>query len=170
MDAVDMVLRKYDGRLHRWVTGRRLGADEHGTWIGTPAGTTVHFNYGDRPTNLTQADAVRLVPRDGWWVALFTAEPGEPDVYCDVAAPPTWTSPTEVTIVDLDIDLVRYRADGRVEVEDEDEFALHTVSYGYPPEVVAGATEGASALRRSLIDRTEPFGTAPDHWFALLRA
>lgn len=170
MDAVDVVLRKYGGRSHRQVTARRLGQDEHGVWLGTPAGTTVRYHYGARPIGVTRADAVRLIPRDRWWIAMFVAAPHEREIYCDVCLPPAWSSPAEVVVVDLDIDLTRYRPDGRVEVEDEDEFAEHTVTLGYPPEVVAGATAAAAGLRRALVERDEPFGTAAEHWFSLLRA
>ena len=41
-----------------------------------------------------------------------------------------------VTAVDLDLDVIR-RFDGTWYVDDEDEFAEHQVSYGYPPELVA---------------------------------
>ena len=170
VDAVEVVLRKYDGRPHRSVTGHRLGEDRHGVWLGTPAGTTVHYHYGTRPIGVTRADAVRLIPHGAWWIAMFTAEPSDRELYCDVCLPPDWVGPGEVTVVDLDIDLARYRSDGRVEVEDQDEFALHTATYGYPPPVVAAATAAAAELRRALVERTEPFATASQRWLSLLRA
>jgi protein associated with RNAse G/E len=166
MGRVDIVLRKYDGRPHRQVTAHRLGEDGHGLWLGTPAGTSVHYHYGDRGVGLTRHDAVRLIPRDRWWIAMFTAAPSRREVYCDVSLPPRWTGPAEITVVDLDLDLSRSRPDGHVEVEDSDEFAAHVRVYGYPPEVVAGATGAAADLHRALVDRTEPFGTAYRGWLA----
>ena len=162
------MLRKYDGRLHRWVGSRRLGEDDHGVWLGTPAGTTVHYNYGARRTRTTRLNSVRLIPRDQWWIAMFTAEPGDREVYCDVCAPPVWNSPAEVTVVDLDLDLARFRSGHRVIVEDEDEFAVNTVSYGYPAGVVASATAAAAGLRVALTDRAEPFAVASRPWLDLL--
>lgn len=166
MDAVDLVLRKFGGQPHREVTGRLLGEDRFGTWIATPAGTEVRYHYGPRPTGLTRADAVRLIPSDGWWMAMYLAEPDRREVYCDVTTPARWTGPHEITVIDLDIDLVRYRADGRVEVEDEDEFEEHRVTLGYPDDIVAGALAGAADLRTALLDDEEPFASHYRDWLA----
>jgi uncharacterized protein len=166
--AVDLVLRKFDGRPHRQVTGRLLGEDSYGTWIATPRGSVVSYHYGSRPTGLTRADAVRLIPAGGWWMAMCLAEPDARDMYCDVTTPAEWTGPAELTVVDLDIDLVRYRADGRVEVEDEDEFEEHRVSLGYPDAIVEGALRGAAELRAALSGDEEPFAEHYRNWLALV--
>ena len=167
MDEVDVILRKYDGRLHRRVRTTRLGADRHGVWLGTPRGTTVHYNYGPRRTGLTRHDAVRLIPHDQWWIAMFVAAPADREIYCDICLPPRWTAPDEVTVVDLDLDLSRFRA-GRVDLEDEDEFAVNAERYAYPHAVVIGATTAAGDLHRSLTGRAEPFGAAPLPWLDVL--
>ena len=159
------MLRKYDGRPHRQVTGLLLGSDEHGTWIGTPAGTVVTYHYGSRSTGRTKVDSVRLIPAGGWWMAMCLAPPHRLEMYCDVIAPARWTRPDEITVIDLDIDLVRYR-DGRVEVEDEDEFAEHRVTFGYPEEIVTGALAGAAALRTALTCDEEPFATHYQEWLS----
>lgn len=162
------MLRKFDGRPHRQVTGRLLGEDSYGTWIATPRGSVVSYHYGTRPTGLTRVDAVRLIPADGWWMAMCLAEPDARDMYCDVTTPAEWTGPAELTVVDLDIDLVRYRADGRVEVEDEDEFEGHRVSLGYPDAIVEGALRGAAELRAALSGEEEPFAEHYRKWLALV--
>ena len=115
---------------------------------------------------LTRADAVRLIPAEGWWMAMCLAEPDIRDMYCDVTTPAVWTGPAEITVVDLDIDLVRYRADGRVEVEDEDEFAEHRVSLGYPDEIVEGALRAVTELREALSHGEEPFTDHCRKWLA----
>lgn len=162
-----MVLRKYDGRLHRRVRATRLGADRHGVWLGTPKGTTVHYNYGHRRTGITRHDAVRLIPREQWWIAMFVAAPAEREAYCDICLPPRWTAPDQVTVVDLDLDLSRLRT-GRVELEDEDEFAENAARYAYPHAVVTGATTAAGDLHRAMTERAEPFGEAPLAWLGVL--
>ncbi|WP_122976904.1 DUF402 domain-containing protein [Actinoplanes teichomyceticus] len=166
MDAVDLVLRKYDGRPHRRVTGRLLGEDEFGTWIGTPRGTTVRFSYGLRRISWTGSDSVRLIPRDRWWLAMFSAEPSRSEIYCDVSTPARRTGPREFTVIDLDIDLIRFRADGRVVIDDEDEFAEHRVHFGYPDDVVAGATGAAAELHAALTGGAEPFAGHYRGWLA----
>jgi protein associated with RNAse G/E len=168
MDEVAVVLRKYDGRLHRWVRASRLGEDRHGLWLGTPAGTTVHYNYGCRRAGVTRHDAVRLIPSDRWWIAMFVAAPFEREVYCDICLPARLTAPDELTVIDLDLDLTRFRSGGRVHLEDEDEFAGNAVRYGYAPSVVAEASAAAGDLHRSMTDRTEPFGTAALAWLDVL--
>ena len=161
MDAVDVVLRKFDGRPHRLTMNRRLGEDEYGTWLGAPAGTLVTYSYGEGRTEPTRHAAVRLIPPGAWWSALFFAEPSPHDIYCDIVVPARWESPAEVTLVDLDLDLIRYRPDGRVELQDEDEFRDHIGVYGYPAEVVTGATAAARELQSALTANVEPFA---GHW------
>src|SRR3954469_9849866 len=103
MDAVDAVWRKYDGRPHRRVTTRRLGADEFGTWLGSPAGTIVTYSYGDKVPEPTRHAAVRVIPPGKRWCAIFFAEPSSRAVYCDVIAPARWESASAVTLIDLDL-------------------------------------------------------------------
>jgi uncharacterized protein len=82
---------------------------------------------------------VLLVPRDRGMTAMFYTEHPEQtfELYVDITTPPVWDGDL-VTAVDLDLDVIR-RFDGSWYVDDEDEFAEHQLSYGYPPEVVAAA-------------------------------
>jgi hypothetical protein len=48
-------------------------------------------------------------------------------------------------MVDLDLDVVRYRG-GDAYAKDEDEFAEHIVSYGYPGSLVEEARETCARL------------------------
>ncbi|BFU46231.1 DUF402 domain-containing protein [Krasilnikovia sp. MM14-A1004] len=167
MDGVDVVLRKYDGRPHRRVTTVHLGEDRHGTWLGTPMGTIVTYSYGGKPAAPTRHNAVRLVPHDRWWCAVFFAAPNHLDVYCDITVPARWDGPSEVTLIDLDLDLVRYR-DGRVELDDADEFVTNTAAFGYPAEVVTQAQAAAAGLHADLTAGAEPFGTDYRAWLEKL--
>ena len=51
-------------------------------------------------------------------------------------------------LVDLDLDVVRRRATGTVELRDEDEFAEHRARFGYPDDLVANAEAAAKLLVR----------------------
>jgi len=164
MGDVEVVLRKYDERPHRRTSTRHLGDDEYGTWLGSPRGTIVTYSYGRKRSEATRHAAVRVIPRDAWWCAIFFAEPSTRDVYCDIIVPARWESPAEVTLIDLDLDLVRYRPDGRVELDDEDEFRENIGVYGYPSEVVAAATAAAEELRTALLANVEPFASRWRHW------
>jgi protein associated with RNAse G/E len=112
---------------------------------------------------------VQLIPSDQWWTAVFNDPPSGAEVYCDISTPPRWVSADFVTMVDLDLDVVRVRHDGRVFVDDEDEFALHQVRYGYPPDVIAAAEDAAAWLFAAVSAGAEPFGLAAQVWLDKVR-
>ncbi|MFE3449263.1 DUF402 domain-containing protein [Nonomuraea sp. NPDC059194] len=151
-----VIFRKYGGSLHWHHPARLLGEDAHGVWVGCEAGTT--GAKGDGPLVVWERAFVMLFPRNEWWVALFNDEGHKLDVYVDVTTVPEWGD-GEVTMVDLDLDVVRTR-EGRVFVDDEDEFADHQVLLGYPPEVIVQAESAAAALTRAVTDRLAPFDGA----------
>jgi uncharacterized protein len=163
---VRVVFTKYDGSLHWHHTARYLGEDEHGTWLGAPAGTPIQRG-GERPIVLEQP-WVQLVPAGQWWTAAFNGEPAATELYCDITTEPRWLHPGEVTMVDLDLDVLRMRADGRVLLLDEDEFAEHQVRYGYPAEVIRRAEQSAAWLLAVVKSGAEPFGTGYRGWLERL--
>ena len=165
-DAVRLVYTKFDGSLHWHLTMRRLGEDDHGVWLGAPAGATMR--KGDGPDVLIRHAHVILVPRDAWWTAVFNGEPDTADMYCDIASPATWTDAGEVTMIDLDLDVLRRRADRSVVLLDEDEFAEHQVRYGYPPEVISAASDAARWLAAAISSGQEPFASVYLGWLALV--
>ncbi|GEO29128.1 hypothetical protein TAE01_09380 [Terrabacter aerolatus] len=134
------------GRHWEWV-GRYLGADEHGHWWYSPAGTRCARPGADF---LESSGWVSLVPHEGAYAAGFYPAHREVSVYVDMTTEPVWqrrgaagsdSGPVwEVTMVDLDLDVVLTR-DGHLYVDDEDEFAEHRVELDYPPEVVALAEQ-----------------------------
>ncbi|HZN76938.1 MAG TPA: DUF402 domain-containing protein [Micromonosporaceae bacterium] len=162
-DEVFVVYRKYDGALHWHQTMRRLGEDEYGVWLGAEAGNIAR--RGDEPPVVVEHAHVMLFPRDAWWTAAFNATPRRTEIYCDVTTPATWPSDAEVTMVDLDLDVLR-RRNGDIEVDDEDEFAEHRVKYGYPDDIVANAEAATRWLVRAMTDGAEPFHTAYLEWLA----
>ena len=160
---IRVTYRKYDGSLH-WNHGAlRLGEDGHGVWVGVGASVPVY--KGDAEWGPPEAPFVILMPRDAWWTATFNAAPHRTEIYCDVTTVPHWPNGSEVTMVDLDLD-VRRRRTGAVELLDEDEFAEHQVRYGYPAEVVAAAQESAAWLVSAVQEHVEPFGAVSLGWLA----
>ena len=134
-DTVDVRMTKWGDRPHWRFASIYLGDDDHGTWLGFPRGTRM-----TRPgaEYVSPTDQLGLVPPSSWpaaergWLTTFHGPGGPLSVYVDITAPPTWDGPT-VTACDLDLDVVR-ELDGRVWIDDEDEFAEHQVSLGYPAE------------------------------------
>ncbi|HYN97931.1 MAG TPA: DUF402 domain-containing protein [Pilimelia sp.] len=164
-DVVRVVYTKYDGTPHRDYPARRLAEDDLGTWLGVGAGTP--SVYHGRPS-VERIPFVLLVPHSAWWTAMFNPPPRTSEVYCDIATPARWPDEDSVALVDLDLDVVRRRQTGRVELLDEDEFADHRVRFGYPAEVVAPAEAAAAWLFGALGDGTEPFASAYRKWLALV--
>ncbi|MFD0339900.1 DUF402 domain-containing protein [Streptomyces sp. NPDC127117] len=171
MDATEVLIsvHKYDGRPHRRHSMVRLGEDEHGVWLGAPAGTVCSTGT-EGATYTTREARVMLIPRDAWWTGLFQAAPARLDAYCDVTTPPRWLHPGEVSMIDLDLDVCRTRDGGTVFVDDEDEFADHQVRYSYPSDVIARATTTAEQLRAALTGGVEPFGSRRRSWLARMSA
>ncbi len=166
MSDLAVTFTKYDGSLHWHMTAQRLGEDEHGVWAGLPVGSTMA--RGSEPAVVMDVAGVVLVPRDAWWVGWFNAEPHKYAVYCDITTPPSWRGDAEVTMVDLDLDVVRRRPRDTVELLDEDEFIEHAARYAYPADVVAAAQGASRELLAAVESRTGPFGGAHRSWLALV--
>ncbi|MGI5246982.1 DUF402 domain-containing protein [Dactylosporangium sp. CA-139066] len=165
MKRVRVVWRKFDGALHWNYETDLLGEDEHGIWLGARTGTPVH--RGTTSTGPVESPHVLLFPRRAWWTACFNATPHRTEIYCDITSVAHWPSETEVTAIDLDLDVIRRRT-GEVILADEDEFAVHQVRYGYPADVIAEAQASADWLLSAVGDRLEPFGSAYHRWLELV--
>ncbi|MFI5906357.1 DUF402 domain-containing protein [Dactylosporangium sp. NPDC051541] len=165
MERVRVVYRKYDGSLHWNYETDRLGEDEHGIWVG--AGRSTRVFKGTTLKGGPESPHVLLFPRQAWWTACFNAAPHRTEIYCDITTVAHWPSATEVTAIDLDLD-VRRRRDGPVELLDEDEFAAHQVRYSYPADVVLAAQSSADWLMGAVEQRVEPFGSAYHEWLRLV--
>jgi protein associated with RNAse G/E len=163
-DQVQVVFLKYDGRPHRSYPARRLGEDQHGTWLGVTAGTRALVD-GNKEA-IREEPYVLLVPKSGWWTAMFNAPPRRTEIYCDVTTPATWQG-FEVTVVDLDLD-VRRRRWGDIEQLDLEEFRQHSDEFGYPVEVVVQARAASDWLAIALGDGTEPFASEFRPWLAIV--
>ncbi|MEZ0070350.1 protein associated with RNAse G/E [Streptacidiphilus sp. MAP12-20] len=164
---VRVVVRKFDGSLHRHYSMIWLGEDEFGVWLGAPIGT-VCSRVAEGEVLVTEEQWVMLIPAGAWWTALFLAAPARLDVYCDVTTPAEWPHTGEVTTVDLDLDVCRIRGDGSVFVDDQDEFAFHQKRHAYPPDYVARAETTAEWLLAAIRNGTEPFGSRYRTWLELV--
>jgi len=170
-DPVRLEMSKWGDRPHWEFDARWLGTDEHGDWIGIPTGTAM-----SRPGMrvVTTNDQVGLSPAPGItdgddsWVATFHGPGGAHgvSVYVDIATPPTWDGAT-VRMVDLDLDVVR-RDDGTHYVDDEDEFAEHHVTLGYPEHVVAAAARSCEHVLAAMTAGQPPYDGTHERWLEAL--
>lgn len=162
---IRVIYRKHDGSLHWHMEMARLGEDEHGVWTGTRRPTTMR--KGDGPPVVLDYASIMLFPRNAWWTAAFNDAPAPTEIYCDVTTPVRWPSADQVTMVDLDLDVLRRRG-GAVELVDEDEFADHQIKYGYPVDVVAEAERTAAWLQAALADSRQPFASVYRWYLAMV--
>lgn len=162
-DPVRVLMTKWPDRPHSEFAGTYLGADEHGDWVGARAGTRCRRSGHEYAA---RSDWVTLLAPDVWWRVGFYDPTPTTVVYVDIATPAVWDG-TEVTCVDLDLDVAQ-QASGEVLVEDEDEFAEH--SPGYPDDVVARALDALGRVRAALAGGAPPFDGSHLPWLADLRA
>jgi len=166
-DPIRVELTKWGDRPHWEFDGIYLGSDEHGDWIGFPAGTLMSRPGMEvRPAN----DQVGLVPAgadaDRGWLGTFHGPGGSVRTYVDMTTQPRWDGAV-VRAVDLDLDVIE-TLEGEVFVDDEDEFAEHQVLFGYPAEIVALAEATKDAVFALMSGRGTPFDGAADRWLAVL--
>jgi hypothetical protein len=169
-DTVHVRMTKWGDRPHWEFDSVYLGEDAHGTWLGFPRGTEMRRPGADY---VSPTDQLGLVPTVGLpdaergWLATIHGPGGPLSVYVDVTAPPTWSGAT-LHALDLDLDVVR-ELDGRVWVDDEDEFAEHQVRFGYPPEVVDAARASRDRLVALVGGHHPPYDPdTPRAWFEVL--
>jgi hypothetical protein len=183
--TVRVEMSKWGDRPHWHFTGTLLGSDEHGAWLGFPAGT-----HNARPGFAfdSEVDCVTLLAPDGWFAATFHAPGIWCDLYVDVATPAVWDSDDDgavVRAVDLDLDVIRMApappprsplaptnqraAWGEAFVDDEDEFAEHQVAFGYPDDVIRNARESCREVLDAVRAGRAPYEGAHERWLAALR-
>ncbi len=161
-DVVQVRFGKWGGRPHWEMDLRYLGSDHFGDWLGSPAGMPLR-----RPgrTSWTDAEFAMLVPRHGDYVASFNGTGVSDAIYVDITDQPVLDDHS-LHAVDLDLDVV-LRYDGRLYVDDEDEFAEHQVAFGYPPETIAAAEQSCAAVVAAITAREEPWASVGHAWAAL---
>jgi hypothetical protein len=161
---VECELRKWDGFPTYRFEAERLGEDDYGTWLGVRAPTPF---IGPKGPGEWKTSFVVLVPDDELWLASFydEREPQNIHVYVDVTTRTEWPEPNVMRTIDLDLDVVRFH-DGRMELQDEDEFEERRVRLGYPDDVVERARATARSLLRAIESHEEPFDTVGRSWLS----
>jgi uncharacterized protein len=168
-DPVRMEMAKWGGRAHWAFDALWLGSDDHGDWIGIPAGTPMDrpgAHYEPPVPQVGLSPATDRPEEERWWVATFHAPGGRVRTYVDIASPPVWDGPTLRT-VDLDLDVV-CDPTGTIRVDDEDEFAEHRVAFAYPDEVVREAMRSCSRIEAAMTGGCAPFDGSHEVWLERL--
>jgi protein associated with RNAse G/E len=176
-------MRKWDGTEHWRFDGTYLGRDGHGLWVGYRTGTL--FSRPGRQFRSKNPGLV-LFGDVGWVADIYRGHPRGARLYIDLTTVPEWRAVPdagdgpafEVSAVDLDLDVLaqepgtkQARTRGESFIDDEDEFAEHTVRYGYPPSVVARVRADADGLLAAVRAGEPPYdGATATRWFAVLDA
>ena len=83
--------------------------------------------------------------------------------YVNIATPAAWHDGT-LRFIDLDLDVI-WRADsGEILLDDEDEFELHQVRFGYPSDLIEQARRSADEVCRMMERRAYPFDGSLFAW------
>ena len=157
-------MSKWGHRPHWQYDATFLGSDEHGDWLGCPVGT-----FYSRPGMQFVATfaGVLVVPVGGAaHLAAFNDHRAQAAIYVDMTTPPVWDG-AALRAVDLDLDVVK-RQDGTVYLDDEDEFAEHQVTFGYPPDVITMAERTAAEVLAAVQEGAAPYDGTADAWLASL--
>ena len=132
-DVVRVMYRKYDGSAAPGLPGTAAWPRTSSAcgWA-SPAGTA--SVYHGRPS-VERSRSSLLVPRASVVDRrCSTRRRGPARSTATSPRPARWAGDDEVHLVDLDLDVVRRRMTGDVELRDEDEFAEHRVRFGYPDD------------------------------------
>ena len=157
---------KYSGDLHWRHDLVFLGEDEHGFWLGGPAGATIQ--RGHEPPRQWPSPFVQLIAPHKWWSLFFNGEHSDNyRTYVDVITPATWPASDRVEMIDLDLDVVLHH-DGTVALLDEDEFLAHGELFAYPDSLIDRARAAAAELVLKVEMGEEPFGSAGESWLKLI--
>lgn len=140
-----------------------LGEDEWGDWMAVPRGTKRW--KGQAPVRPTQTDAVFCAPRDQWWHLHYNGPTTKYSCFVDIVTPPVWVDENRYEMIDLDLDVLMAQ-DGTVIIEDEDEFEVHQVQFGYTEEMIQRAEMETRRIVVELESRREPFFAVAAAWLA----
>ncbi|MDO5504363.1 MAG: DUF402 domain-containing protein [Actinomycetia bacterium] len=147
---IRVAFRKWDESPH-WTSGDGavyLGEDEYGWWFAHDEG--VEYTRPDMAITIP-ALQIGYHSRDRWHAALIHTRHAQHEyrLYIDVTTPPEWrlndAGLPELTAIDLDLDVIETMA-GEIFLDDQEEFAEHTVAMRYPEDVVATALAEADLL------------------------
>jgi len=145
---------KYDGTAH-WIQPFRVVSDD-GTLLVTQyrARTPIYTSRGEFRSPY---DSRVYFWRDRWYNIFRLSRPGCPLAiwYCNITTPPVFDG-CQIGYVDLDLD-VAVKANGLIELLDEDEFAEHQRTYAYPANVIASAEQAARDVSELARRRGFPF-------------
>lgn len=153
---------KRPDKMARWPA-YVVNEDRFGVWLFSPKGTIFRGQSGETigecevgqgslPEGLP---VIHLMPKSLWWAASWCWE-HETQISVDICTPSV-LSDGEWTYTDLELDPLMW-ADGRISVDDEDEFATACEAGLISDEEAKIAQSTTVEVVRCMQDGAEPFG------------
>ncbi len=164
-ESVTLQFYKYPRTLHWRHDMVLLGEDQHGIWLGAPAGTTIQ--RGTEPEVEWNEPFVQLIQPGRPWIPIFNVKPRRTEIYVDITTVPERVGPKRIEAVDIDLDVVRL-VGGKIEILDEDEFEEHRSKLDYPRWLVDQARATTAEVAVAIENGRPPFDGAHLPWFRAL--
>ncbi|MDR6551598.1 DUF402 domain-containing protein [Paenibacillus qinlingensis] len=145
---------KYGNLLHyEWRTTLLEKTETHIVVLGE-YGRQLH-HYTKQKVFTIENWTIEFFSFDSWYTVSADVVDGVlNEFYCNINQPAVMKG-TTVSFVDLDLDYVKRK--GVWQVVDEDEFAAHTIKFGYPVELVHQAEQALAALKEKVANKEFPF-------------
>lgn len=83
--------------------------------------------------------------------------------YINVATPATWAG-GQLQFIDLDLDVIWRSQTGEVLLDDEDEFEVHQVRFGYPADLIEQCRRASAEVIDLIARRVYPFDGSLYAW------
>ena len=153
---------KRPDKMGRWAA-YVVNKDRYGLWLFSPKGTIYRgqsgktigeceVGQGTLPEGLP---VIHLMPEALWWTASWCRE-HETRISVDICTPPVFDD-EEWTYTDLELDPLVW-ADGRITVDDEDEFVESCEAGRISDSEATSARSTTMEVVKCMQDGAEPFG------------
>src|SRR6266545_6231844 len=162
MKTIPVHSTKYDGSLHYRYPSTLVCEETTMLMLYVRPGTPIESYRGPQTASnhtLQLYWSDRLYNLHVSWYADWRPR----NHYVNIATPATWHDGA-LRFVDLDLDVIWRSHSGEVILDDEDEFALHQVRFGYPPDLVEQAWRNGVAVRDLITRRVYPFDCSLHAW------
>jgi hypothetical protein len=145
--------------IARW-SAYIINKDRYGQWLYSPKGTLFRSQkgavIGECEVGQGNRDAglhvMHLIPNKAWWIATWCVD----HIAIDICTPPTRID-DEWHYTDLELDPIAF-SNGRIIVEDEDEFSDACNAGLIPPKEATEARSATTTMVEHLRHHIEPYG------------
>lgn len=145
---------KHDGALHRQWSPAYLVEENDSYWALASKASSVTESDGRRW--MTKEKAIFLLFKKKWMNVICMFKEGEGICYYVNIATPTILDKGYLKYIDYDLDVKLY-PNHFEKVLDENEFARHIQTYGYPEDLTAAIKKSAREVKEMIAEKAFPF-------------